>query len=131
MPLRPGGGRHPWRGLEKSQRTFFGKQPKKTLPTPVGEMEEGPRELPPPRCPVQTTTTKEKQDSCQDAWDQPPTPRGPDLALGLLISPLSSCWGTPSLPQGLSQLITAKAEGRMEPLASVPMVGRGGRGDAH
>ena len=34
MPLRPGGGRHPWRGLEKSQRTFFGKQPKRTLPTP-------------------------------------------------------------------------------------------------
>ena len=33
MPLRPGGGRHPWRGLEKSQRTFFGKQSKRTLPT--------------------------------------------------------------------------------------------------
>ena len=33
MPLRPGGGRHPWRGLEKSQRTFFGKRSKRTLPT--------------------------------------------------------------------------------------------------
>lgn len=33
MPLRPGGGRHPWRGLEKSQRTFSGKQSKRTLPT--------------------------------------------------------------------------------------------------
>ena len=131
MPLRPGGGRHPWRGLEKSQRTFFGKQPKRTLPIPGWGDGRGSQRASFSLL-SSSTTTKEKQDSCQDAWGQPPTPGGPDLALGLLISPLSSCCGTPSLPQGLSQLITAKAERRMEPLlASAPMVGRGGREDAH
>ncbi|XP_061030641.1 phospholipase D2 isoform X3 [Eubalaena glacialis] len=76
-----------WQDTAENNANIYEQQRKRTLSSPGWGGRRGSREVHPPRCPVQTTATKEKQNSCRDAWGQPPTPGGPDSALGLPISP--------------------------------------------
>ena len=132
MPLRSGGGRHSWRGLEKSQRTFFGTQPKRTLPTPGWGDGRGSQRASFSLLSSSNHYYKGEARVLPGCLGSASYSRRTRLGPGPSHLSLVFLLWTPSLPQGLSQLITAKAEGRMEPLlASAPMVGRGGRGDAH